>query len=152
MKCDRWDNEYDYKGEPYGDLDDLHVLLGKVARHYGHRMCMIKSQNRVLTLLDYANELPQDKIEKILVIKPSTACGVMKMLEEKGFVERDKSDLENITVKITDAGRDRVREIESGKIENEMPFAALTEEEQETLKPILLKMLKSWNPNADWDK
>ena len=112
---------------------------------------MIKSQNRVLMLLSYKNGLPMDKIEKILVIHPSTACGVMKMLEEKGFITRDKSDLDHIIVNITEAGRKRVEEIEAGELGEEHPYSALTAEEQETLKPLLLKMLKSWNPNANWE-
>ncbi|MGI6721033.1 MAG: MarR family winged helix-turn-helix transcriptional regulator [Anaerovoracaceae bacterium] len=151
-KCEcSWGHYIDYRGMPHGDLDDLNILFEKIAKHYMHRICMIKSQRRVLTLLSYNDGMKLKDIQNLLVIDPTTSCGVMKMMEQKGWINRDKSDMDNITMSITDEGRKAADRLATGELEEEHPYSSLSAEEQETLKPILLKMLKSWNPNANWD-
>lgn len=129
-----------------GITDSLGVLLEKAGREAIHNSCMIKTQDRVLYLLKYHDDMPQKQIQNILVIKPGSASEIMSKLESKGLIRRTKSEEDRrvVIVSLTEAGRERAAEIESGRFSRESAFAALSEEEQAELRQLLEKLLTSW--------
>ncbi|MGI6721032.1 MAG: MarR family winged helix-turn-helix transcriptional regulator [Anaerovoracaceae bacterium] len=129
-----------------GITDSLGVLLEKAGREAIHNSCMIKTQDRVLYLLKYHDDMPQKQIQNILVIKPGSASEIMSKLESKGLIRRTKSEEDRrvVIVSLTEAGRERAAEIESGRFSRGSAFAALSEEEQAELRQLLEKLLTSW--------
>jgi len=60
----------------------------------------------LLALHEYG-PLPTSKLAKYVMVKPSTATGIVDRLEEKGLVIRQRSVLDRrvVTVELTDAGK-----------------------------------------------
>ncbi len=60
----------------------------------------------LLALHEYG-PLPISKLAKYIMVKPSTATGIVDRLEEKGLVTRQRSLLDRrvVTIELTDAGK-----------------------------------------------
>lgn len=85
----------------------------------------------------------QKDLAFLLGIRPQTLGEMLQKLEERGLVERKKSETDGraIQVTLTDEGRSRAAEIaERRAIAAADMFAVLTDEEKEQLSAILDKL------------
>ena len=85
----------------------------------------------------------QKDLAFLLGIRPQTLGEMLQKLEERGMVERKKSEADGrvIEVTLTDKGRERAAEIaERRAVAAADMFAVLTEEEKEQLGAILDKL------------
>ena len=87
--------------------------------------------------------ITQKDLAFLLGIRPQTLGEMLRRLEERGLVERSKSEADGraIEVRLTDEGRARAAEIaERRKLAAADLFAVLTDEEKEQLANILDKI------------
>lgn len=113
--------------------------------HGKHR----RGQARVLTMISMQEGINQKDLAFLLGIRPQTLGAMLQKLEERGLVERKKSEADGraIEVTLTDEGRTRAAEIsERRALAAADMFGALSEEEKEQLSAILDKL------NAGFDK
>ncbi len=132
-----------YEREKMENGDDLGFLLHACARRLNHRGGRKNSQVKVLHILAKEDIIPQQKLQEILDIKPGSLSELLLKLETKGYIERLKSetDKRRTYVRITEEGRYALDEMREEN--NEDRFSSLTEEEQESLRILLKKLLDS---------
>ena len=102
-----------------------------------------RGQERVLTMVSMKEGINQKDLAFLLGIRPQTLGEMLQKLEERGMVERKKSEADGrvIEVTLTDKGRERAAEIaERRAVAAADMFAVLTEEEKEQLGAILDKL------------
>lgn len=102
-----------------------------------------RGQERVLTMVSMKEGINQKDLAFLLGIRPQTLGEMLQKLEERGMVERKKSEADGrvIEVTLTDKGRERAAEIaERRAVAATDIFAVLTEEEKEQLGAILDKL------------
>ena len=100
-------------------------------------------QARVLTMVSLQEGINQKDLAFLLGIRPQTLGEMLQRLEERGLVERKKSEADGraIEVRLTDEGRARAAEIaERRALAATDMFAVLTDEEKEQLSAILDKL------------
>ena len=108
-------------------------------RHGKHR----RGQARVLSMVAMQEGINQKDLAFLLGIRPQTLGEMLRKLEERGFIERKKSEVDGraIEVTLTDVGRERANEIaERRKLAAADMFAVLSDEEKEQLSAILDKL------------
>lgn len=88
-------------------------------------------------------DVTQKEISEGLGITAASLSEVLMKLERKGYITRfkDETDRRFIRVRLTEEGEDA---LETSVTETEDPFSSLSEEEQETLKQLLGKLLSDW--------
>lgn len=92
--------------QPSPDSEALHKFL-KIHRHLRQNSHNAQKQGiqgrqlAVLQYLDEANEATISAIQDYLYISPSTASGLVKNLENDGFVMRNRSEDDNRVVIVT---------------------------------------------------
>ena len=125
------------QGRPF-DGPECH---GKGHGHgHGHKR---HGQARVLTMVSMQEGINQKDLAFLLGIRPQTLGEMLQRLEERGLIERKKSqeDGRAIQVTLTDEGRARAAEIaERRALAAADMFAVLTDEEKEQLSAILDKL------------
>lgn len=102
-----------------------------------------RGQARVLSMVALQEGINQKDLAFLLGIRPQTLGEMLQKLEERGLVERKKSEADGraIEVTLTDEGRARAAEIaERRKLAAADMFAVLTDEEKEQLSNILDKL------------
>ena len=102
-----------------------------------------RGQERVLTMVSMKEGINQKDLAFLLGIRPQTLGEMLQKLEERGMVERKKSEADGrvIEVTLTDKGRERAAEIaERRAVAAADMFAVLAEEEKEQLGAILDKL------------
>lgn len=102
-----------------------------------------RGQARVLTMVALQEGINQKDLAFLLGIRPQTLGEMLSKLEERGLVQREKSQTDGraIEVRLTDEGRVRAEEIaERRKLVAADMFAVLSEEEKEQLSAILDKL------------
>ena len=102
-----------------------------------------RGQERVLTMIAMQEGISQKDLAFLLGIRPQTLGEMLQKLEERGLVERKKSEADaRVTeVTLTDEGRARAAEIaERRALAAEDLFAALTDDEKDQLAAILDKL------------
>ena len=102
-----------------------------------------RGQERVLTMVSMKEGINQKDLAFLLGIRPQTLGEMLQKLEERGMVERKKSEADGrvIEVTLTDKGRERAAEIaECRAVAAADMFAVLTEGEKEQLGAILDKL------------
>ena len=108
-------------------------------RGRGHR----RGQARVLTMVAMKEGINQKDLAFLLGIRPQTIGEMLLKLEERGFVERRKSerDARAIQVFLTPEGREKAERIAQRRafVAADM-FSALTDEEKEQLNTLLDKL------------
>lgn len=102
-----------------------------------------RGQQRVIAMVAMKEGITQKDLAFLLGIRPQTLGEMLHRLEERGLVERKKSQADGraIEVYLTDEGRTRAQEIaERRKLAAADLFAVLTDEEKQQLVDILDKL------------
>ena len=124
-----------------GSLSDL---LDRCGHYYTHRIGgSHRGQNSVLTFLVGHPDVTQKELGEELGITPASLSEVLMKLEQKGYIERFKDEIDRrfIRVHLTEDGIAALNDLEE---KGSDPFAALSEKEQETMKELLFKLLSDW--------
>jgi DNA-binding MarR family transcriptional regulator len=103
-------------------------------------------QFNALVQLERYGELNPSQIADLLFSDRPTTTVIIKNLERRGWVkrERDRTNRKYVVIRITEAGNDKLRELreaeesQSGDFE---PLACLTEEELSQLEAMLDKLI-----------
>lgn len=133
--------------------DPLPDLLRFCGHILYHRHGWNRSQGRVLRLIEDRGRMSQKELQDLLGIKSSSISEMISKLEAKGLVrrERDDADKRKTVLVITDAGKAAVHDLPDRT--HQESYDALSPEEQETLRQLLLKLLASWqepeNPSVN---
>jgi len=120
-------------------------LLLRMCGHYlYHYPSTGYGQTRVLKLLLSGGTRDQKDLQQQMGIRPASLSELLVKLEAKGFITREKSpdDKRRTVVHITDLGREAAA-VEDEYSEQKL-FDALSPTEQEQLRGLLSKLLKSW--------
>lgn len=103
-----------------------------------------KSELFTMLLVDRHQEVIMSRIAEYINVSMSTATGIVERLVQGGYLERERSESDRriVVVRLTDKGKTLITEVK------EVIFTyiraiteALTEEEQELLGRILLKIM-----------
>ena len=144
------DNNRSYRGagrpcgmeiEHDGSLSDL---LDRCGHYYTHRIGgSHRGQSSVLTWLAGHPDVTQKELGEELGITPASLSEVLMKLERKGYIDRfkDETDRRFIRVQLTEDGAAALNALEE---KGDDPFVALSDDEQETLKTLLAKLLGDW--------
>ena len=101
-------------------------------------------QCRTLTYLQEAEgQVNQRMLEQHLMVKPSTASGIVGRLEEKGLVRRQTSDSDGRSriLALTDSGRQFYRQfLAIAEQVNQQAAQGFSPEERDTLRRLLLRL------------
>ena len=100
------------------------------------------SQELVLRILAREGAMDRRRLRAALRIQPGSLSELLGKLEQKGLIERERveTDRRRVTVRLTEAGASAVV---PGDETAPDPFAALSDEEQATLRTLLEKLLAS---------
>lgn len=124
-------------------IRQIHCELEKNANNSLRQDDLTMSQSNVLTELDRApgKQMELKQLEKQLHVAQSTAAGIVRRLEQKGFVEGFGSaeDKRIKMVRITDKGLACCRKAEANMHSTE---ASLTSALTDTERSILVSLLK----------
>ena len=118
------------------DLEGLYMAVARELRH-GERMRYGSTQDRIIMILDEnGGTMSQKSLQQLLDVKPGSISEILSKMEEKGLIERSRDDDDRRSALIT---------LKSEAIEKEERpsfFAILNEEEKETLRILLTKVLE----------
>ena len=126
-------------------IKQIHDALGKNANNALRARGLTLVQLNVLMVLCQANDrqMSLKELEQILHVAQSTAAGIIKRLELKGFVEgsKDTADRRTKMVRITSLGIEccQAADRDGTRAEAEL-LAGLTDMEKETLITLLKKI------------
>ena len=97
-----------------------------------------------MNILAGESKLSQKEMQERLRIQAGSLSELVSKLEAKGLLtrERDESDKRKISLKITPDGLEAVNRPPK-EAEGQDPFTVLNEEEQETLRRLLTKILEN---------
>ena len=124
-----------------GSLTDL---LDRCGHYFTHRIGgSRRGQGNVMTFLAHHPDVTQKELAEALGVIPASLSEVLMKLERKGLVERkkDENDRRLVRVRLTEEGQKKLEHPDAMLSE---PFQALSQEEQETLKQLLSKLLADW--------
>lgn len=125
------------------DPDSLNGLMHRCGHALRHRADRDRGQRTVLALLAAWGETDQRALQNALAIQPGSVSELLSKLEAKGYIVKTRSEQDRrmATVALTEEGKAAARSLPEKKQDL---YAALTPEEQETLKNLLKKLLESW--------
>ncbi len=99
------------------------------------------TQDRIVRILDEnGGIIGQKALQELLHVRPGSISEILAKMEEKGIITRSKDSEDRRASLITLAVDAKEAAGQSAS------FAVLTEEEQETLRTLLKKLLDSWKP------
>lgn len=129
-------------------LKQIHDKMEKHANNMLRSHDLTMSQMNALVELNSSEEkqMSLKDLEKKLHVAQSTAAGIVKRLEQKGFVEgfEDISDKRIKLIRITKIGEECCSNAYQNMIAaEEMLLSDLTEKEQDTFYHLLFKMCNS---------
>lgn len=98
-------------------IEDFRASMGELKCMGSERMVRLgisMSQLHVMHLLDRHGELPMSHLADMIDVSLSAATGLVDRVEERGFVERVRvpNDRRIVLVRITDAGRQMLEDVE----------------------------------------
>ncbi len=137
----------DLKNHPSMRTEEyLRILLIRCGQKLGNSGSR-QTQGRVLKILYLQGSMPQKVIQDKLNIQPGSMSEITAKLERRGLIrrEKDEEDKRKMFLSLTDAGR---IDVENFLSQDNPPdgrrFAALTENEKQTLCTLLEKLMISW--------
>jgi DNA-binding MarR family transcriptional regulator len=104
-------------------------------------------QLRILSILNEENTMSQKDLMEVLQVRSASLSELLSKIESNGYITRtkDEDDKRNVIITITEKGKTVISENEQQwHNEAEKLFAALNEEEQNTLSKLLHKLVTSW--------
>ena len=124
---------------------DLHILL-RAAFHSMRHARFGNTQDRILKILAENKEMDQRQLQEELHVRPGSMSEIISKLEDKGLVlrERSEDDRRHATLSLSEEGMHAASSIEIRE-----PVKALSDEEEETLRQLLLKMVRSSAPEKE---
>ena len=101
-----------------------------------------RGQGRVLNLLKLKPETTQKELSYLLDMRPQSLGELLGKLEKKGYISREplESDRRVMAIKLTEAG---TAAADNSQQEEETIFNVLSEEEQESFKEIMSKLIEA---------
>ena len=125
--------------KPALEDDSLRSLLIRAAQSMHHPRAGA-SQELVLRILDREGSPDQQSLLRELRVRPGSLSELLGKLEQKGLIERERSesDRRRVIVRLTESGR---QALTPGEAAADDPFAVLTGEEQTALRALLEKVL-----------
>ena len=159
--------DFEHRGErphhrpvDYQNTEDLTILLRGCGHYLFHRSHEIMrggdrgrgvmggSQQQVLSILSKNGPMAQKDLLEMLMIQPGSLSELLSKLEEKDLLIRkeDENDRRKVILTLTEEGQNAVAGSakESDQEGEKDLFAVLNEEEKNTLKSLLKKLLGSW--------
>ena len=128
-------------------LAELLDMAGRMARHRPDAG-PARGQNLILSILAGREALSQRELQQMLGVQPGSLSEILTKLERKGLITREKAeDRRGNLLRVTDAGRQAMTEPDPSS--EDALFAALTPEEQDSLRALLQKLLEDWAEKAD---
>lgn len=129
-------------------MEVVELIGDVVARFYSDyedaagEYALTGAQARLLSLLSL-EPLPMRKLAQKLKCEPSNVTGIVDRLEGRGLVERrpDPADRRVKVAAVTDEGRRVARDLREGLRFAREPLAGLSDEERESLRDLLRRML-----------
>lgn len=133
------------------EQDELTILFGKcVHKVFGHPH-RGRGQGRILKLiLASGGEMTQGELQEKLGTQPGSVSEIVSKLVNRGMLtrEKDEEDKRKVVLRLTEHGREKAEHCH-GEDRNKDVFGALSDEEKETFKSLLEKLLKDdKNENA----
>lgn len=122
----------------------LGQLLDRCGHVFTHRIGgSRRGRGSIMPLLAQKPGITQKELAEILGVQSASVSEVLRKLERKGFVKREKAeqDRRSVRVTLTEAGWEHLNRPESDLSE---AFQALTAEEQAQLTELLQKLLRDW--------
>ncbi len=128
--------------QPPEDDGSLTTLMMRCAHYLRHSGGEADSQTRVLRLLEQRHGISQRVLQEWLGVQPGSLSELVNKLEDKGLLvrQRDVTDKRRVTLFLTEAGMAAAHRVPDPG-ERDARFSALTEEERETLRALLNKLL-----------
>ncbi|MBR2669980.1 MAG: MarR family transcriptional regulator [Solobacterium sp.] len=121
-------------------LEGLIMTCAREIRRPG-RQHFGSTQDKIVRILyENGGTMGQKALQELLHVQPGSISEILSKMEEKGLVTRAKTDTDKRAALISLVNADNPQNPES------VSFDALSEEEQETLKSLLKKLLASWKP------
>lgn len=126
--------------------EDLVSLLERCGRFLLHHGGFSRGQMRILEILDRQKAMSQRDLQELLGVQPGSMSEILAKLEAKGFIcrDRDGEDKRMVVISITSEGVARLRATQVRPSEDQV-FAALTAEEKEQLRVLLMKLQTGWH-------
>ncbi|MDO4345737.1 MAG: MarR family transcriptional regulator [Eubacteriales bacterium] len=126
---------------PEGSLVGMLCRCGYIADRKSGRH---RGQKRILQILLDSPRISQKELTEKLNIEPGSMSEVLSKLEDKGMVrrERDTIDRRKMMITLTKEGQDAAKQCAEGLDEDILEI--LSDEEKESLKQILGKLLEHW--------
>lgn len=143
-------------GRPKDDLPENRptmMLVNEVSKLFHDRLRNFSDQigipdgyRHILLSLKFGDSKTQCEISQVTHLKAPTVSVALQKMEADGLVRRisDEEDLRQSRIFITDKGREVTEKFGNNlKKTEEIALCGLTEEEEETLRKIMLKMRKN---------
>lgn len=127
----------------FENCEDLDLLFRSCAHMLHHKERRSGSREQILTYLMENGSAFQKDIQEELRVQPGSVSELLSKLEKNDLIVRKKSRLDKraVIISLTQKGAAETK-VRLQKEENS-PFDVLTDEEQETLRTILRKLLSS---------
>lgn len=131
-----------HKEQADDSLTGLLCRCGYIAERRGGRH---RGQKRILQILVQSPRISQKELTERLNIEPGSMSEVLAKLEDKGFIQREKDadDRRKMLISLTGKGQNAAMQGSDSDADESM-LDVLSEEEKETLKKILQKLLEHW--------
>lgn len=135
-------NRYEDAEQSEESLAALLCRCGYIADRKSGRQ---RGQKRILRILMQYPQISQKVLLDKLKIEPGSMSEVLAKLEEKGFIRREKdiNDRRRMLITLTKEGQLAAERHNSNNMDESM-LDMLSEEEKESLKKILKKILAHW--------
>ena len=100
------------------------------------------AQDGIIRILHEEGDLSQRILQKVLGVQPGSLSETLTKLEDKGLIKRirDEEDKRKVIVSLTEDGKEYAKK--SVAFDRDAIAAKLTEEEKETLRGLLKKILE----------
>ena len=122
--------------------DSLNALFRKCIGKTMMKRGRPTAQDGIIRILSEEGDLSQRILQKVLGVQPGSLSETLSKLEDKGLIkrERDEVDKRRVIVALTDEGKEYAKK--NIAFDRDGVAANLTDEEKETLRTLLKKILE----------
>lgn len=136
-------------------------LLAQVCRMSGHRIRrhmkaigLHRGQGFALMHLWHKDGMPQRDLARSMHISAASVTNMLQRMERDGWIERRRDETDQRVVRVFAAAKAKKMRIEAKRVFREMEdelSSVYTQEEQATLKTLLMKLHDRFNTEAPHD-